>query len=304
MARGRRLKRISEVLFRIHRGLGLRIAERRGLHVYERSRRRREKHIPTREEWAAAFGDEAVRDEEFLAREYALSQYRLHLIQRVAAEGGLNYVVPLVRWKGREKLEQLLKEGRPVVLTTWHAGPTIGIWAGLSAMPIRLMRVQETRWDAAPSGWKILITHGPRGGGPILKQCLKHLRSGGWTANPFDTFTFEPAHLRLKCLGRSVRIPRGIAALAEMSGAALIPVAARWTGDGRGIEVEVQDPIDTARRAGETDGDYERRVLEATVSRMEAYLRESPHELNRMRLRFLLNQPPWPSSADNAHHAP
>lgn len=300
MARGRRLKILSEILFRIHPGLGLRIAERRGLHVYARSLRRKTKSIPRKQEWTAAFGDEVGRDWDSVAREYVRSQYRLHLIQSVAANGGLDHVVPLVRWKGREKLEKLLEEGEPAVLTTWHAGPTIGIWAGLSTMGIDLIRVQQTRWEIAPPGWKILFRKGPESGGPIIKQCLKHLRAGGWAAIPFDAFTEASGHLRVRCLGRSVPVPRGVAALADLSGAPLIPVTARWSDDGRSIEVEVQDPIDTAKREGEADAAYERRVLEAAAMRLESYLRERPHELNRMRLRYVLNQPAWETVADDA----
>jgi len=300
MARGRRLKRLSEILFKIHPGLGLRMAERRGMNVYERSLRRRVKSIPKREEWAAAFGEAVARDWNAVAREYVLSQYRLHLIQSIAASGGLDYVVPLVRWKGREKLEALLKEGRPAVLTTWHAGPTIGFWAGLAAMDVNLVRVQQTEWEVAPPGWKILIKRGVESGGPIIKQCLKHLRSGGWVAIPFDAFTNASGHLRVRCLGRAVPVPRGIAALADMSGAPLIPVTVRWTESGREIEVEVQEPIDATKGEGESDADYERRVLEAAARRLECYLEELPHELNRMRLQFVLNQPPWGASVTEA----
>jgi hypothetical protein len=76
-----------------------------------------------------------------------------------------------------------------------------------------------------------------------------------------------------------------------MTGAPLIPLTARWVEGGRALEVEVQDPIDTRRPEGESDADYESRVLESATRRMEAYLRELPHELNDQRIRFLLRQP-------------
>ncbi len=302
MARGRRLKLISEIIFKLHAPMGLRLAERRGLHVYERSLRRDVKAIPSREEWEALFGPSLVKDWHAIARDFVLSQYRLLLIQSVAASGGLDHVVPLVRWKGKEKLDAMRANGEAALLTTWHAGPTIGIWAGLASMGVDLMRVQETRWEVAPEGWTILFRDsGKSNGGPIIKQCLKRLRNGGWVAIPFDSYSRDPGAVMTNLFGRAVPLPRGVTALAEMTGAPLIPLTARWVEGGRALELEVQDPIDTTRRDGENDAGYETRILQSATDRLEAYLRELPHELNDKRLRFLLQQPLF---GESAHPAP
>lgn len=292
MARSRRLKYLSEFLFRINQGLGLRVAEWRGMNIYERALRRSVKQIPSAEEWRAAFGDAVAEDWEAMAREFVKSQYRLILIQRIAARGGLERITPMTRWVGGKHLARIREAGGPAIITTGHAGPTIGIWAALAGMNIGLIRVQATEWEVAPPGWTILSAE-QSGGGYVIKKCLKHLRGGGWVAIPYDSFSAEPGHRRVELLGRAMPLPRGIVALAELSGAPLIPVTPRWTEDGRGIEIEVQEPIETQRRPGEEDEAYEMRILGEAMGRLESYLKERPYELHRMRLQYLLHQPKW-----------
>lgn len=297
MARGRRLKVLSELLFRLSPSAGLRVAEVRGLQFYNRSKRRPIKEIPTPAEFAALFGPRSAAELDVLARRHALAQYRNILIQSIAAGGGLRRVIPLVRWKSRERLEELKRDRRPAIITTWHAGPTIGIWAGIMDLNVELIRVQTTDWMAAPPGWEILIKREePGSGGPLIKRCLKALRSGRWAVLPFDTFTTEPGHVLVKCLDRWIPVPRGVAALSEMTGAPIIPVAARWTEGGRAIEIEVQPDLDVRREAGEAVADYEIRAVQAAADRMDAYLRAHPEEINAKRMRYMIASPPSDSS--------
>lgn len=293
MAQSRRFRTLAEKLFVVSPRAGLWAAERRGLHYYRRSKRRREKHIPPLEDFAEVFGvsDPAALDA--LAREFSVWQAKIDFLRDAASRGELPRIARLVEWEHRERLAGLVGSGKALILTTWHAGPSMGIWAGLASMGIAMLKVQNVRWQRAPEGWEILETgRGPAGQAPaILKKCLARLRSGGIVAMTADVIGEDPSHPRVSFLGRQTPTPRGVAVLAQMSGAPILPLAARWDASGRRIVVEVQEAIEAKTAGGESASEAEMRVVRELSARREAYIRRYPASVNRWWIEFMKRQP-------------
>lgn len=292
MARSRRIKILAESLFTVSPRLGLWLSERRGLHFYRRSMRRKQKEIPPSSEYSALFPSMTEREIGELTRSFALAQFRTDYLRDVAEQGKLSGVIPLVRWKNRELLERYKSEGKPVIVTTWHAGPSIGIWAALLQLGVSLMKVQGITWSATPPNWTIIELEYNSGKlGIALKRCLKHLRKGGWVALTCDTFVAMPGDPLLPCLGRWVASPRGVAVLSVMSGAPVVPIAASWVEGGRAVEVEVQEPVQPQCAEGMSDADYELAILREIAERREAYLRRHPDSMSRWWVKYLSTMP-------------
>jgi lauroyl/myristoyl acyltransferase len=77
-------------------------------------------------------------------------------------------------------------------------------------------------------------------------------------------------------LGGSIPIPRGAAALARLSGAAVLPATSRWSERGYGIEMEVHPPLPEPDLPREDRDAWERAMTEGAVRWFEDFLRLHP----------------------------
>ena len=208
----------------------------------------------------------------------AALEARNRLVVRRGAGRSLAPFAPLVRWRDEGAAAALEAElGAPVVLVTAHIGALYLLAAGLDRLaarrtvlrwsPLHLPNADE---DNAPLRGGLLTRTA------ALRRALDRLREGGMVVTALEGAhgATEPGEL----FGRSIDLGVGGFALARLSGARIVPVAALWKGNRVVLEI------------GATD--KERVETPAEAARwFEALLRRSPQQISLGLLRQLLYGP-------------
>lgn len=134
--------------------------------------------------------------------------------------------------------------------------PVVAFRAGLLFTPQDSLRVESTEGDGQTRA-------------AALHRALLHLRRGGLLVLALDAV--PDRGIETRCLGRRLNLAPGAFALAQWTGAPIIPLVARWTSGG--VRVETSDPINTPQDA---------------ATWLERYLLASPSEISLGLLRTLL----------------
>jgi len=190
-----------------------------------------------------------------------------------------------------ERLHEAIATGRGAIL----ALPHIGNWeaAGLraSAENARVLAVAEELGNERIVQWfielrdlmeiDVLIA---RRGARVTTQLMRRLQEGGVIALPSDR-DIKGTGVRVEFFGEMTTLPAGPAALAERTGAVLLPVGT-YFGSGNTYEFAVEPALEVADGA-----DREERVAattQALAQSFETIIHRAPEQWH-------LLQPNWPS---------
>lgn len=230
-----------------------------------------------------------------LLRRNAAARIRGIVLRHAIERRGLDCARPLLRWTegSLERLGHARAEGRGLCLTTWHAGPTLGLWAGLAQLGLPLLKFQVGERFPSPAGWTCID---PDREGALragaMKRALRHLRQGGCVAIPADMYQWSTRAVLSPCLGRQAAFSRAIPALVELSGAPVIPLFAWWGRGGRTLELEVQQELAVESAGAGPSPEFETVVARELAGRVEAYLRVHLDEYDAHYARMFVAHPP------------
>jgi Bacterial lipid A biosynthesis acyltransferase len=167
----------------------------------------------------------------------------------------------------------------PTVIATMHVGPMLALGALLQRLPAETLAVTaglppRPGLHSAASG----TGEGQRA--LAFAQALRALREGRFVFLALDGQADRTVDVPL--FGRRAALGAGAFVLAVRADAPILPVAARWRGDG--VEVVVGDPIDPAAES----------VMATAVGRwFERFATECPVDLGADFVRLLLRAPSW-----------
>jgi KDO2-lipid IV(A) lauroyltransferase len=189
------------------------------------------------------------------------------------------------------RLHEGVASGRGVIL----ALPHIGNWeaAGLraSAENARVLAVAEELGNERIVQWFIRLRNlmqidvlVARRGARVTAQLLKRLQDGGVVALPSDR-DIKGRGIAVDFFGEKTTIPAGPAALAERTGAVLLPVGTYFA-EGARYEFVIEEPIEVAD--GETAEDRVAATAQRLTAAFETIIRRAPEQWH-------LLQPNWPS---------
>jgi len=192
---------------------------------------------------------------------------------------------------GVERLHAAMAEGRGVVL----ALPHIGNWeaAGLRASveDARVLAVAEELGNERIVQWFIQLRNlmeidvlVARRGGHVTASLLRRLQAGGVIALPSDR-DIKGRGIEVTFFGEQTTLPAGPAALAERTGAVLLPVAT-YFGEGNRFAFTVEQPLDVS--PGDSKDERVAATTQALASVFEMQIRRAPEQWH-------LLQPNWPS---------
>lgn len=219
-----------------------------------------------------------------LAREIDARAVQNHLLDLLVDARGPRVLASHVRTYGFERLRSLRAAGRPVLLVTWHAGPYAAIGAALIGAGLDFLAIRHRVRGPACAGMETVATgDGAWSAVTALKHAITRLRAGGLVLMAGDGLRGDGASTtEVVVLGRRVGFHHGLAALAQHSGAQVVPVVARWRG--ASIEVRLHEPLTVP--ATDRDG-----LLHEAAGWLDRYLRSAPEELRPDRIRLLLAAP-------------
>ena len=247
---------------------------------------------PSREELLALLGpttdDELVR----LRLEIAASEIRNRVITQLVQRHGPGALSRLIRLENESLPRKLLESRRPTLLLIWHLGVPRAIPAGLAAASIPALVGQRgvsraSRTDElAP-----LQFHEIHDGSlhlSFLMRATRILKGGGMVQIAADGQQGEICS-STPFLGGALRLRRGPAALARMTGAERLPVTACWSEDGAHIQIRFHPPLPAPETPPEQIEAHEQEILSGIAGWFESYLRMRPECLRLRSLRAYLN---------------
>lgn len=171
----------------------------------------------------------------------------------------------------------------PLILGSFHVGAVQALGAAVERLPgpMLMMRLGMLYTPASPV--EVASTEGDdQQRAASFRRALDHLNGGGFLLVVLD---HPPGPgLRVSCLGRPLELARGPFALSRLTGAPLVPLAARWRGGA--VEIEAGEALHRSLAMGPDA--MEGAQAASAAGWLERYLLESPAELGLGLLRTLL----------------
>ena len=237
---------------------------------------------PTPEEVATLFPHLSARGARNVATAIGALEERNEVLVRSIRRTGVETLRPLV-----SPSPALARLTAPCILGTFHVGAlhTIGVALEAAGRPVLAFREGVLFTPRAPIEVQSTAGNEQERAAAFLRA-LAQLRRGGIVLMSLDMP--RGAVIETSCLAQQLPLARGAFALAQRSGAAIVPTVVRWRG--AHAEVEIDAPLQvpaTVDRSGDPAA-FERRLAQSAASWLERYLQRAPHELTLGLLRELL----------------
>jgi lauroyl/myristoyl acyltransferase len=290
----RRGARLLKRMARRHPRLALRLLAVLGRARADRFGRRR---APTPSEVAERLGISDARAIERIRREVVSNELRNHVLRSLVRARGLGAAVERVRVSGAEHVLAPHRAGDPVIAVGWHAGGHRGVPSALLAlglpvaMPIRDPDVPLA--PALPMRW--LRTDGREAGAVFLRRALAELAAGRVVAMLVDG-TVDARQHPAPFLGVSHSVQNGVAVLARLSRARVVPVTTRWAGTSSRVLAEIHPALPEPRADRGDAVRFDAELVASVAAFFERWVRAHPGTLHRLWYR----SSNWPKPAAGA----
>jgi len=193
-------------------------------------------------------------------------------------KAGTGPVEPLIRT--RDSFSSLRP---PLILGFFHAGAVQALGSAIERLPGPVLALRQGLLHPSRPPVRVESTEGDgQRRAAAFQRALAHLGAGGFVVVALDIV--PGPGLRVPCLGRAIELARGPFAMARLTGAPLMPLAARWRGGE--VEIETGDPLAAPPAAAPEV--WESALAAAAARWLERYLLGSPAEVGLGLLRALL----------------
>ncbi len=176
--------------------------------------------------------------------------------------------------------QRLRERNGPAIVAFWHHGATHMVALGLQSIGVKaliLVAREQAPWfrHALAADMEVAVCGHPHQAVTALKKALDRLRKGGTVMVAVDG-PHGQRNVAVRFFGRSVEFTRGIAVLARLTGAPIVPALATWAGRDWKLDFEVFDALPLPPVASMIPEDWDREVLAVTVRFFEGVIRTSP----------------------------
>lgn len=176
---------------------------------------------------------------------------------------------------------QALRERKgPAIIAFWHHGATHMVSLGLQTIGVPAVVIGAFM----PGGWfkrtvspdmKFVLSGDARQSAVALKMALDRLKQGGAVAVAVDGSS-GPGSIEVPFMGRKFPIARGMAVLARLTGAPIIPALATWIGKDWSIDFRIYEALSLPPLNLMSAEDWERAAVNTTVKHFEKVVRTFP----------------------------
>ena len=182
-----------------------------------------------------------------------------------------------IRSAGRAPIQRLVRENEavrklrpPMIVSTFHIGPTLGLGVLSERMQGETLLLRGTQFpvDGHARQNVNLIEGDDQQRAATFHRAIERLRQNGFVVLALDPH--EAPRIAAPFLGRTLQLARGPFAMARIARVPIVPLVARWAGNE--IELIVGEPLPIL--------DDEQALATAAAQWLENYLRESPGELS------------------------
>lgn len=216
-------------------------------------------------------------------RQIARTEFRNRAMRRIFETRGPAAALARVRLDAGP-LPRLLAEKAPIVLAGWHMGPSRAATLGLSTLGVDVVFATFSAPSADDgSALPYFELKGDAFYARFLKAAIDAQRRGAVVGLSLDAFF--GARRPMPFLGGSLEVPRGLAALARVLGAQVVPVTSRWSEPFARILVTVHDPLPLPSIDAADRDAWEQALMQITLDWYGEHLRAHPEVVRLKELR-------------------
>jgi lauroyl/myristoyl acyltransferase len=178
-------------------------------------------------------------------------------------ESRADALVPMVRCCGGTLLQRMYARKQPAILGSWHWGAFFltTIVPALKSLGISALFIGKDLKYRLPPDIELCDARGSLVDRvKAVKRAHEHLQAGGMVVIALDGQEGDST-LEVPCLGRRIRMRRGPAMLARLSGAPLIPITQNWEPYGGKVRVTVHEPLPVPACSPEDAGAFDQAFL-------------------------------------------
>jgi lauroyl/myristoyl acyltransferase len=240
---------------------------------------------PAPSELAALFRDASPEEVAAAARAMSGLRYQNRALVEMARRRGQGLLAELVDAASLDRLRA--HAGAPAIFVGWHVGPPFGVIGAFKAAGVDVLIIRRSMRSDATAMFEFAAVEGGRGPrSAAFRRGVDRLRGGGAVLMAVDAPEMSQT-APVPCFGRARAMARGPFAMARLTGAKLVPLASQLDHD-RVVRVAVGPPL----VGGDSDDDVETSLAAGAAAWLEATLRESPRQMRRCVLQWLLDAPP------------
>lgn len=219
-------------------------------------------------------------------RRIASCEVRNRALLFVLRRSGPRRILPLLRIHGHESFRQLRDQGDPAVVVFWHLGVARAVELMLTRLGYSVLGASLEESPRPLPGYRALTVSDASSGTRFLMEALRELKDGGVPVLAAD----GPGRgsRRTRFLGRQLPLPSGIARLARMASARVVPATSRWIGTSSAIEVTLHPPLPEPD-ASHAPPDWEDELATQVMRWFESHLRSHPEDLRPFNIRRCLH---------------
>lgn len=214
---------------------------------------------------------------EAIAQEIVVNRLRSLSLKALRGVVGDKGTIALARWSDATVVLEHHAQRLPLIVVTWHFGPEVGSGVALERLGIPAT-VFRTVSNGNPKRDLNIVEYqcvgDPEERGLALKRAFARLRKGGVVSLAIDgRQTGSP--IDLPFFGRRIRVGRGAAALARLTGAPVVPVVKLWAADGS-VEVRCFQPLERPQVDARDVDAFDLALMTQAVRWFEDFIRSAP----------------------------
>ena len=214
---------------------------------------------------------------------------------------GLNSVKSLIRCPDVERFQEIMRCGRPAVFVFNHCGPLyavgpafqhIGVPVAIFQGRLRppLITEEADQFAGQLPGMEYYWINDPSTNRAVLlKRAVERLQRGEFVATAIDAGNGELL-TEAEFFGHRVKVARGPAILARLTGAPLIPITMTW-GEGWSIDFRIHDPVAKPENLPANSGEFDEALTHNAMRFFDNFIRNAPEQLRLDRLARLITSP-------------
>jgi lauroyl/myristoyl acyltransferase len=217
-----------------------------------------------------------------IRREVTSNELRNHALRSLVQARGLRPAIARVRVSGAEHLLEPHRAGVPILAVGWHAGAHSGVPAALLKLglpvTIPVWGVEHRATPELPIRWMRVESAEARA--LFLGRALADLADGRIVAMLADATSGTHRH-PAPFLGYSHSVAHGVALLARLSKARLVPITTRWVGTTSRVAAEIHPALPEPRADRRDAPRFDAEVAATVAAFFEGWARSHPGALYR-----------------------
>jgi lauroyl/myristoyl acyltransferase len=235
-----------------------------------------------------------------LARRIFVNEFKNGCLELFLIAFGLGTLSKMVQCRDASVLSNLYSQKSPAILAFWHIGPQFMIGPAMMTLNIPVLIVMKDtpaeiplaklQESAGPNLEYLVLSNSPTSSAFALKRCVEHLQKGGIVAMAADGRQGNK-QLQVPFLNRLIPVGPGVAVLARLTGASVIPIVWNWIPDSWQIDFQIHRPLSLPKVLNKDANAFDLAVMTEIARWFERHTLSHTDQIRIDRMPLLLQMP-------------